>query len=82
MDEPNSVEKIKLLKLWRSWIADYVIIMTTLDDSYDDGDDDDDDDGDDNDTLAMKDDGFFRCLFHNCWALRLQGCVCHLLRIT
>ena len=32
----------------------------------DDGDDDDDDDGDDNDTLAMKDDGFFRGLFHNC----------------
>ena len=40
--------------------------MTTLDDSYDDGDNDDDDDGDDNDTLAMKDDGFFRGLFHNC----------------
>ena len=52
------------------------------DDDDDDGDDDDDDDGDENDTLAMKDDGFFRGLFHNCWALRLQGCVCHLLRIT
>ena len=31
MDVPNSVEKIKLLKLWRSWIRDYVIIMTMLD---------------------------------------------------
>ena len=58
MDELNSVEKIKLLKLWRSWIADYVIIMTTLNDSYCDGDDDD--------TLSVKDDGFFRGLFHNC----------------
>ena len=50
MDEPNYVEKIKL---WRSWIKDYVIIiMTTLDD-IDDNDDDDDD------TLTMKDDGIF-----------------------
>ena len=73
MDEPNYVEKIKLLKLWRSWIKDYVIIMTPLDDI-------DDDDVDD--TLTMKDDGIFWGLFHNCWALRLQGCVCHLLRIT
>ena len=50
MDEPNYVEKIKLLKLWRSWIKDYVIIMTPLDDI-------DDDDVDD--TLTMKDDGIF-----------------------
>ena len=40
MDELNSVEKIKLLKLWRSWITDYVIIMTTLDDCRQYNDDD------------------------------------------
>ena len=51
MDEPNYVEKIKLLKLWRSWIKDYVIIiMTTLDDIDDDNVDD---------TLTMKDDSIF-----------------------
>ena len=50
MDEPNYVEKIKLLKLWRSWIKDYVIIMIPLDDI---------DDDDDDDTLTMKDDGIF-----------------------